>query len=297
VRTPIDWVKGDAMNEADVIAAARGCRLIVHAANPPAYHDWPGTVRQMLANTIAAARAEGARIVYPGSVYNFAPDAGPAIAEDAPQAPVTRKGAIRVEMEQMLRQASRQGAKVLVVRAGDFFGPAAPNSALSWMTVSGGGRLRAVFQPGPARVAHAFAYLPDLGETVGRLVDREEALGDYEVFHFAGHWLAGDGLAAGLRRAAGRPRLPILPFPWPLVLALSPFVELMRELYEMRYLWRRPIGLSNARLVSLIGPEPHTPLDTALRATLESLLPLREKVSAKLTDEGSHGGHRVVARA
>jgi len=270
-RTPIDWVRGDAMNAADVGSAARGCRLIVHAANPPAYHDWPGTVRQMLSATIAAAKASGARIVYPGSVYNFAPGAGPLIAEDAPQAPVTRKGKIRVEMEQMLRQASREGAKVLVVRAGDFFGPAAPNSALGWMTLRGGGRLRALFQPGPARVGHAFAYLPDLGETVGRLIDREAALADFEVFHFAGHWLEGDALAAGVRRAAGRPRLAVLAFPWPLVGALSPFVELMRELYEMRYLWRRPIGLSNARLVSLIGPEPHTPLEAALTATLSDM--------------------------
>ena len=37
---------------------------------------------------------------------------------------------------------------------------------------------------------------------------------------------------------------------------------------EMRYLWRRPIRLSNARLEARIGPEPRTPLDEAVRATL-----------------------------
>src|SRR5581483_4215320 len=34
------WIEGDAMRESDVVAAARGVSLIVHAANPPGYRDW-----------------------------------------------------------------------------------------------------------------------------------------------------------------------------------------------------------------------------------------------------------------
>src|SRR5665213_2437870 len=113
-RMPIDWVEGDAMNGADVMAAAAGARIIVHAANPPGYRNWRGLALPMLAATIAAAKAWGARIVFPGNVYNYAPDAGAAIAEDAPQAPVTRKGQIRVEMERALRRAAGEGAKVLI---------------------------------------------------------------------------------------------------------------------------------------------------------------------------------------
>src|SRR5579871_4900984 len=94
-RMPIDWVKGDAMDQASVVAAARGAQLIVHAANPPGYRNWKGTVLPMADSAIAAAKASGARLVVPGSVYNFTPDAGPAIGEDAPQQPVTRKGKLR----------------------------------------------------------------------------------------------------------------------------------------------------------------------------------------------------------
>jgi len=39
----------------------------------------------------------------------------------------------------------------------------------------------------------------------------------------------------------------------------------------MRYLWQKPVRLRNARLVALLGSEPHTPLDAAVRATLEGL--------------------------
>jgi hypothetical protein len=36
-------------------------------------------------------------------------------------------------------------------------------------------------------------------------------------------------------------------------------------------LWREPLRLDNRKLVSLIGPEPHTPVDEALRQTLSGL--------------------------
>ena len=269
---PIDWVKGDALSAADVLAAARGVRLIVHGANPPGYRNWRGLALPMLATTIAAAEAHGARIVFPGTVYNYAPDAGLRIAEGAPQAPVTRKGNIRVEMESMLAKASRDGAKVLIVRAGDFFGPAAPNSALVWLTRRRGGQVRGVLAPGPANVGHAFAYLPDLAETTARLIEREAELADFEVFHFSGHWLPRwDDLLASVRRVTGQPNLPGQAFPWPLIIALSPFVETFRELLEMGYLWRRPIGLDNGKLTAFLGAEPHTPLDSAIAATLEDL--------------------------
>jgi nucleoside-diphosphate-sugar epimerase len=276
---PIAWLAGDAMNAADVLAAAQGCDVIVHAANPPGYKNWRGLAVPMLANTIAAAKAVKARIVFPGNVYNFAPESGLAIAEDAPQAPVTRKGKIRVEMEASLRVATREGARVLIVRAGDYFGPAAPNSLLNWLTSRSKGRVTAVQAPGPASVAHAFAYLPDLGEITARLLEREADLAPFEVFHVRGHVTQGaQAIAEAIRRVTGQPRLPIQPFPYPVIYALSPFVELFRELIEMRYLWRQPVGLSNAKLTAFLGEEPRTPLDAAVRATLSDMGCLDETV-------------------
>ncbi len=282
-RTPIEWIKGDAMNPADVMAAADGASLIIHGANPPGYRNWRGLAIPMLRSTIAAAEHNGARIVFPGNVYNFAPDSGAHIAEDAPQAPVTRKGRIRVEMETMLRIASVEGARVLIVRAGDYFGPAAPNSALGWQTTRSRGRIRSVYAVGPGDVGHAFAYLPDLGETTARLLDREADLADFDIFHFGGEWLdRADELAASIRRVTGEPKLPVRPFPWAMVYGLSPFVETFRELIEMRYLQERPIGLDNAKLVAFLGSEPHTGLDAAIRATLSDMecLPEPEETHA-----------------
>ena len=149
-RMPIEWVKGDAMVGADVMAAAAGARLIVHAANPPAYRNWPGTrACRWSARPSPRPRRTARASVLPGTVYNYAPDAGARITEDA-AAPRDPQGQDPRRDGRALRRTSHEGAKVLVIRAGDFFGPAAPNSALGWLTVRRGRRVRSVMSP-PAR--------------------------------------------------------------------------------------------------------------------------------------------------
>ena len=71
----IEWIRGDAMSRVDVVAPAEATALIVHGVNPPGYRDWRGLALPMLENTVAAARLSGARIFFPGNVYNFGPDA------------------------------------------------------------------------------------------------------------------------------------------------------------------------------------------------------------------------------
>lgn len=85
------WIEGDALNR-DGTRRGRGCAVIVHAVNPPGYRNWAELVMPMIDNSIAAAIAEGATIVLPGTVYNFGPDVFPVLYEDSPQHPQTRKG-------------------------------------------------------------------------------------------------------------------------------------------------------------------------------------------------------------
>ena len=41
----------------------------------------------------------------------------------------------------------------------------------------------------------------------------------------------------------------------------SPFVTTFREMLEMRYLWREPVRMDDARLIATLGQEPHAPTD------------------------------------
>lgn len=262
----IDWVQGDALVPADVLAAAAGASVIVHGVNPPGYRHWARLVMPMLEATLAAARATGARIVLPGTVYNYAPDGPAFLAEDAPQATTTRKGRIRIAMEAALEAS---GLPVLIVRCGDFFGPGSGNSWFGQVVAPPG--LTAITDPGRPGLVHAWAYLPDVAETIARLLASD--LERFARFHMRGHEWDGAGLAEAIRRVTGRPDLRLKRFPWPLVRLASPVVPLFRELLEMRYLWRRPLHLDNRKLVATLGEEPHTPLDEALRASLQAPAP------------------------
>jgi nucleoside-diphosphate-sugar epimerase len=265
----IQWVKGDAMQSSDVLEAARGATLIVHAANPPNYRNWRGLALPMLDNTIAAARASGARILLPATVYNFGEDAPQLLRENSPQKPRSRKGQVRVEMELRLQKASLYGVRSIVVRAGDFFGPGAGNSWLTRGMASSSPLLRSVFYPGPPSIGHSWAYVPDLAETMVRLIECERPMGAYEVVHFRGHWFErGAEMAEFVCRVRGTSFERIKPFPWWMIKLASPFVGVFHEMLEMRYLWQVPLQLNNEKLNALIGAEPHTPIEIALAATL-----------------------------
>jgi len=271
-RDGITWLRGDALNRQDVAKAAQGCSVIVHAVNPPGYRQWSTLVLPMLDNTVAAARDQGATIVLPGTVYNYGPDAFPLLSEDSPQRPVTRKGAIRVELEQRLLQASHQGARVLIVRAGDFFGPQAGNNWFSQGLVKPGVPVTAVSVPGARGIGHQWSYLPDVARTMVELLNHRDRLDAFASFHMAGHWDAdgtqmSDAIRRVVRRRSGT-EVRVNAFPWWLLTLASPVVTTFREMREMRYLWRTPVRMGNAKLVATLGHEPHTPLDDAVEAAL-----------------------------
>lgn len=282
----ITWVRGDSMVRDEVRAAARGASVIVHAVNPPGYRNWGKVVLPMMDNTIAAAAAVGATVVLPGTIYNYGPDAFPVLTEASPQHPETRKGAIRVEMERRLQEYARRGGRVLIVRCGDFFGPMAGNSWFAQGLIKPGRPVKTVYQPGDPGVGHTWSYLPDVGRAVVELLEKGSLLEPFATFHMRGHWDAdGTQVANAIRRVVARqtgvePR--VAPFPWWLLTLAAPFVTTFREMQEMRYLWRNPLRMDNARLESALGREPHTALDAAVAATLTGLGCLLQDVSPSL---------------
>jgi len=290
----IEWIAGDAMNAADVLGAAQGASLIVHAANPPGYRNWATQVLPMIDNTIAAAKAVGARIVLPGTIYNFGADAFPVLHEDSPQHPSARKGAIRVEIEKKLKAAASDGVPTLIVRAGDYFGPKTTgNSFFAAVMVRPGSPVNWIVNPARSGSSHAWAYLPDVGETIALLMDRENELGDFAAFNFAGYQLASGEMPAAIANAAGKPNLRAWPLPWFAIVALQPVVRLFREMAEMRYLWSTSISLDGGKLEAFLGDAlPKTPLDVAVRETLVGLGCLKALGSQGADRTEYYAGHQ-----
>jgi nucleoside-diphosphate-sugar epimerase len=267
---PVEWITGDAMDGSAVTHAAQGAALIVHGVNPPRFRKWRELAIPMLQNTIAAAIDTRATILFPANIYIFGNDTPATASEVSARLPTTRKGLVRLEMEKLLADASRShGIRIIAVRAGDFFGPGVRNSWFTQAVAKDGRNAKSIKRLTPPGIGHGWAYVPDLAETFGRLVDIREKLAPFEMVHFTGHYdETGVMLAKAVVKEIGHPDLRIKPFPWFTVYLAAPFVPFLRETIEMMWLWKHPLRLDNTKLVRLIGPEPHTPLEQAVSAAL-----------------------------
>ena len=175
-------------------------------------------------------------------------------------------------MERRLRAAAEAGEiTALIVRAGDYFGPYAANNWFSQGVVKPGRRPARIYNPGRPGMGHQWAYLPDVAETMTRLVE-QDGLPGFAAFHMAGHWDPdGTRMMAAIARVLGDPQVRIAHLPWWAMRVAALFATTPREMMEMRYLWEQPVRMSNRHLVARLGEEPHTALDDAVRTTLGAM--------------------------
>jgi nucleoside-diphosphate-sugar epimerase len=274
----VTWMPVDVQDTAELAAQARGAQVVVHALSPAyTHHAWRAQVPGLMEAAIAVTRALQATLMLPGNVYNFGEAMPPVLREDTPQRATGFKGRLRRDLEQRMAEATQDGRmRAVVLRAGDFFG----SGTGSWLDQAIARNLPQgrVTWPGPLDVATSWAYLPDLARTFVRVAEERDRLAAFECLHVAGHavtaqqWLQSFATLAaeqGWLPPSGRLRVSRLN--WTLVRAAGAFVPTFRALAAMRYLWHTPHRLDNTRLRALIGEEPHTPFDQAVRQALADL--------------------------
>ena len=269
-----DWPEGvqavlaDALQPEALCHAALGVDVIVNALNP-VYTEWERLARPLAASALAAAQASGALLMLPGNVYNFGRDLPAELREDTAQVGNHGKARIRIEMEEQLRQAAAAGVNSVVLRCGDFFGGSVRGA---WFDLGITKELHhgKLIYPGPTDLPHAWAYLPDVAQTLVLLATQRAELRGARSFHFGGHTLSGVQLHQALEQLTGR-RLQLRSFPWGMIRLAALVSPMPRALLAMRYLWQRPHRLRDSALRAALGSVPHTPLPQALAAALRAL--------------------------
>lgn len=274
----VRWIEARPEDTATLASLASGSSVVVQALSPVYTHKvWRREVPRLTDAAIAISRALGATLMLPASVYNYGEELPAQLHENTAQSARTVKGRLRVESEQRIEQATRdEGLRAIVIRGGDFFG----SGKGSWLDLVMVKKLRAgkFTYPGPLDLQHAWAYLPDMAQSFVEVAAQRDKLSAFEVLHFSGHSLTGQDWADALGPIADEHgwvaqdgHLRIGSLPWPLMRVLGVVAPTLRSLSEMRYLWRRPHRLVNTRMEALVGPEPHTPFEQALRFALAEL--------------------------
>lgn len=271
----VRWLAAAPEDTAALAPAAAGAQVVVQALSPQYTHRaWRVEVPRLTRAAIDVTRVLGATLMLPASVYNFGAGMPAVLREDTPQRPTTFKGRMRLASEAQIRAATQGGRmRAVVVRGGDFFGSGA-GAWFDQVVVKDLHRARLTY-PGAFDVPTAWAYLPDMAQSFVRIAERRAQLGAFETLHFGGYSLTGaDWTAAATVVAQAQgwlapgQALRTGTLPWPLLRLAGLVNPTLAALAEMRYLWRTPHRLDNARLRALIGEEPNTPFAQALRAAL-----------------------------
>jgi nucleoside-diphosphate-sugar epimerase len=257
----------EAVTRDDAVQAARGCDVVLNAFNPH-ITLWQKNALSLAYGAIAAAEGNGATLLFPGSVWNYGRGMPPVLDESTPMHPTTRKGAMRVEIEQRIKEASDRGMRTIVLRAGDFYG----GGLGSWFDLvicKEMSRERLTY-PGPLDVMHAWAYLPDYAATLVRLAERRADFAPFEAFGFPGHSPTGAELIATIE-AAMKSKFHLRIMSWWMIKTFGRLLVLGRELSELEYLWRVPHRVSGEKLRQALGDVADTPLPKAVAASLREL--------------------------
>lgn len=267
----LELIQGDVQDQKAVANAAEGCGAIVHAVNYP-YPKWIPNMARATANVIAAADRAGASILFPGNVYGLGAQTKAPLAEDAPNRPVGHKGELRVRLEDSLLHATEEGSvrRVLVLRAGDYFGPTVRNGIVDpiFENAAVGKPMRAL---GNLEAAHQWAYVPDLARAALDLLAIEERVKPYEVYNFAGTVASPQReFLEQVAEQARHPGLAIRVLPWSAIKLAAMFDSVVRELMELRYLYDQSVILEGSKLRRELPDFKETPIAEAIRITLES---------------------------
>jgi nucleoside-diphosphate-sugar epimerase len=270
----VRFVKGDAESIEAMREAIGDIDVVVNALNLP-YHQWDkGRKEAQTERVIAAMGTDGRTLLFPGNIYNYSAT-DRVVTPDLKQHPQTPRGEIRVRVEQLYRQAAERGdMQVLILRAGDFYGPATKGDwfDLVMLAQASKGKLQLM---GTRGVGHAWAYLPDLGRAFEKLGWHRKELGAFETFHFAGNYVTPEQMGDAIVAAAPMP-LKVSMFPRWTINAIGLVNPLMREIGKMAYLWENPMELKDTRLDAILGPNFNTPFAEAVAETVAPFFEARQ---------------------
>ena len=240
----VEIVKGDVQDLALLKRISKDKNYIFHGINYP-YDKWFGNMDTATEKVIEAASQNQAMIIFPGNVYNYGNL--PIIHEDSPQHPCSRKGALRVELEIMLREAAEIGkCKVLNVCLPDFWGPNVLNEGIKpiFMNALNGKALPTMLR---TDIPHQMVFTKDAAEIMVRLMQRG-LIKPYENYNYGGFTHPNmKSFLNQISRLANAPKK-IQVYPKWMFSILGIFMPVMKEVKEMLYLFENSVILEDSKI-------------------------------------------------
>jgi len=257
----VEIISGDAFNEQEMMKASNDVDVIFHAISFP-YQDWEKKHNRCLDMVIKIAEKQGAKIALVDNIYAYGRQSTNRITEEGRKEPQTKKGKIRLAMENKLKESN---VPSLIVHLPDLYGPNAENTILyeTLKNVAQGKKANFV---GNMQVKREFLYTVDGAKAMVELASRDAAYNqNWNVP--AIHPITGDELIKILREITGYKK-GIRTISKGMIRFIGVFSPSMKEVVEILYLTEKPVILSGEKYEKEIGTLPHTAYRVGLEETI-----------------------------
>jgi nucleoside-diphosphate-sugar epimerase len=175
----LESLEGDIEDPQTLKRAFDGVDLFYNCMNVP-YSQWQmlPVIHKRILDVAAGVRA---RMVFPGNVYIYGHAQTAKVSEDHPRNPCSKKGRIRLELENTFMQSSKEcTVPCVIVRFPDYYGPNAASIA--------DGIFKSAIKNKKARwygkldVMHEFIFISDAAKVMITASERADAFGqDFNV--------------------------------------------------------------------------------------------------------------------
>ncbi|MCM3764500.1 SDR family NAD(P)-dependent oxidoreductase [Neobacillus niacini] len=252
---------GDALVEKDVVEASEGVDVIFHAVSFP-YPEWEEKHPLCIEIVIRAAKKHQAKVALVDNIYAYGRQSHVEANEETKKEPHTKKGKIRLAMENRLKGS---GVPSLIVHLPDVYGPNAENTILH-ETLKNVVQHKTANFVGGLKIAREFIFTFDAAKAMVELASREDTYNQNWNIPSA-HPITGEKIIEILRKEAGYTKS-IRTVSKTMIRFMGIFQPFMRELVEMMYLTENPVILSGKKYEAKIGPVPRTPYSKGIQKTL-----------------------------
>lgn len=253
---------GDIFKLEDLKEAAKGVDVIFQAANIP-YSEWEQKLHLFMNNILTAAKSQSAKLVMVDNIYAYGRSEGVVIDEEFPKNPHTKKGRIRLDVEQLIKES---GVPFVIAHFPDFYGPNAENTLLHYTLKSIVENKKAGYV-GDQEIAREFIFTPDGAKAIVHLAFEDQAYG--QNWNIPGYdAIKGRELVQVIREVTGFQKR-VSTISKNMIRFLGLFNRDMREVVEMFYLNEEPVVLNGAKYEQYFGEVPRTSYYEGLKQTME----------------------------
>jgi len=262
----VELVEGSVEDPQTLQKAFDGADLFYNCINPPYYRQW-SRLPEVHGRIIDAARRAKTRMVFPGNVYIYGHAPSGLVREDHPRNPCSKKGRIRLQLEEMFMTRSREGeVPCVIVRFPDYYGPNLSSSIVDGIFTSALKNKIARWY-GRLDVMHEFIFIADAAKAMVMAGERPDAVS--QDFNVPGPEpiRVRDWISLVYRQAGFEPKMTGTSRTFVLLAGL--FSGLAREFAEMQYLTEEPLILDGTKFSNFFGTKyPTRSYGDGIRETL-----------------------------